>query len=412
MDCLETRTLLTAFHDGELPPDNRARVGEHLSGCPECRAMLADMARADQAAGVPDPGPAYWERFNARVMNRIERDEVVPGGAVLRPKHGWVRHQLRYLVPAVAAAALVVMVVRYGGMQPGPPTMARDGQVPGQAGTPGVLTPRPMARDGQVPGQAGTPGVLTPRPMARDGQVPGQAGTPGVLSPRPAVPPGISEQAAPIPTGDRMAKAEPEFRGGEPPRAGTGRDALGSNASTPAAVSVPSPPPVTAENEVPPRMQAERKKMEGASALLAEQQGAGKATSGDGLKMANDQSAEAPPAVSLGDTRPKAGPYPLASASPRTGSPCEHARTLAERKRFREAEYAQRACLAETMPEPAREKGLVFLAELLDRQARFAEADAVLSETQRLFPESRPLDSYRQQRPMVQKHPLTAPVTR
>ena len=61
---------------------------------------------------------------------------------------------------------------------------------------------------------------------------------------------------------------------------------------------------------------------------------------------------------------------------------------------------------------PSREKGLVFLAELLDRQGRFAEADAVIAEVDRQYPQSRPLDLYRQQRPMVQKQPMTAPLTR
>ena len=122
MDCRETQALLTAFHDGELPAADRARVEAHLRGCPECRARQADLARVDQAAGVPDPGPAYWDRFNARVMDRIARDAGDPGVTVLRPKGGWMRQQLRYLVPAAAAAALVVMVVRYGGMNPVAPT--------------------------------------------------------------------------------------------------------------------------------------------------------------------------------------------------------------------------------------------------------------------------------------------------
>ncbi|MFZ2224440.1 MAG: hypothetical protein WAV26_07105, partial [Candidatus Deferrimicrobium sp.] len=94
------------------------------------------------------------------------------------------------------------------------------------------------------------------------------------------------------------------------------------------------------------------------------------------------------------------------------GSPCEMARTLSGRERIREAQDAQRACLAGKLPDPAREKGLVFLAELLDRQARFADADAVIAEVDRRFPQSRPLDLYRQQRPMVQKRPMAVPVPR
>ena len=105
----------------ELPAADRVRVEEHLRACPECGALLADLARADRAAGVPDPGPAYWDRFNARVMDRVAREADGPGVKVLRPKGGWMREQLRYLVPA-AAAALVLVIVHYGGMRPGTPT--------------------------------------------------------------------------------------------------------------------------------------------------------------------------------------------------------------------------------------------------------------------------------------------------
>ncbi len=389
MECRETQTLLTAFHDGELPAAERVRVEEHLRGCTECAALLADLARADRAAGVPDPGPAYWDRFNARVMDRVAREADGQRVAVLRPKSGWMRQQLRYLVPAAAAAALVAMVVRYGGMHPGAPT--------------------------------------------------------------PTVPPAVSERAAPDSAGQRMAKADPESDGQGWPSAGAGRDATGSvaparatkkaessagtrrvpppvlanerlaavsreerdrladrsvpegneeasreRASAPAAIGVPSPPPmtfrgapagsppVTAADGMPSGMQAERK-MAGAATPMAEQHVAGKATSAPGMRVAKE---------------------------PAPGSPCELARTLAERERIREAEAAQRACLAQDPSASAQEKGLVFLAELLDRQARFAEADAVITDVDRQFPQSRPLELYRQQRPMVQRQPTTVPVTR
>lgn len=77
-----------------------------------------------------------------------------------------------------------------------------------------------------------------------------------------------------------------------------------------------------------------------------------------------------------------------------------------------EAEASQRVCLAQDPSPPAQEKGLIFLAELLDRQARFVEADRVLAEADRQFPKSIPLDLYRQQRPMVQKQQMHVPVPR
>ncbi len=350
MDCRETQALLNAFHDGELPAAERARVEGHLRGCPECGALLADLARMDQAAGVPDPGPAYWDRFNARVMDRVGREADGPGVRVLRPKGGWMREQLRYLVPAAAAAALVLVIVHYGGMRPGAPT--------------------------------------------------------------PAIPPAVSAPAAPDSAGERMAKAEPESDGQGLPGAGAGGDATGSVAparvkkgeSAAPARHVPPPapvgtltppstfraapagsPPVTAADGMTQESPAERKKMERAAAPMAEPQVAGKTTSASGMGIAQE---------------------------PSTGSPCELARTLAERERMRDAEAAQRACLAGDLDGPSREKGLVFLAELLDRQERFSEADAVIAEVEKQYPQSRPLDLYRQQRLTVQKEPKAVPVTR
>jgi hypothetical protein len=147
----------------------------------------------------------------------------------------------------------------------------------------------------------------------------------------------------------------------------------------------PGPPQVTAAGGMTQESPVERKKMERVAAPMAEPQGAGTAASAPGMGIAQE---------------------------PSPGSPCERAHALAERDRMRDAEAAQRACLAGDLDAPSREKGLVFLAELLDRQALFSEADAVIAEVDRRFPQSRPLDLYRRQRPMVQKRPEAVPVTR
>jgi hypothetical protein len=345
MKCRETRTLLTAFHDGELPAAGRARVEAHLRGCPECAALLADLARVDRAAGVPDPGPEYWDRFNARVRNRVEREADGPGVRVLRPKGGWMREQLRYLVPAAAGAALVVVIAHYGGINSGAPTPAAP---------PAVSKPAESAAARPVP------------------------------PPAPA-----KERVVTVTREERDRLADRSLPAGD-------AEASRDRAAAPAAVSAPSPtttfrgapagsPPVTSADGMTQGSPAERKKVERTAAPMEEPQGAGKTESASGTRVAKE-------------------------ASP--GSPCERARAHAERERFREAEDAQRACLSGDLDAPSREKGLVFLAELLDRQERFAEADAVIAEVDRRFPQSRPLDLYRKQRPMVQRQPKAVPVTR
>jgi len=378
MDCRETRSLLNAFHDGELPAADRARVEEHLRGCPKCGALLADLARADRAAGVPDPGPAYWDRFNARVMDRVEREADGPGVKVLRPKGGWMREQLRYLLPA-AAAALVLVIVYYGGIRPGVPTpavppAAGERAAPDSAGErTAKAEPGPLAakKSGGATAARRLPSpVLTEErsaavPRVERDRLPARPSPAGnEEAPRERAP--AAPAAAPSPPPMMSSKRSPDRQ--EWPGAGTGKVAAGSVA--PPAGS----PPVAAPEGTPPGMHAERMKMAGAADRVAEQQAAGKAKS--------------------------------------ASSPCDLARTLAEREQMRDAEAAQRACLAGDRNAPSREKGLVFLAELLDRQGRFSEADAVIAEIEKKYTQSRSLDLYLQQRPMVQKQPKAVPVTR
>jgi hypothetical protein len=286
-------------------------------------------------------------------MDRIAREADGRGVAVLRPKGGWVRQQLRYLVPAAAAAALVVMVVRFGGMTPSAPT-----------------------------------------PTA------------------PATPPAVSERSAPDASEERAAKAEPESDGQGWP---SGRDATDSVAPARAEKKAEStavlrrvPPPLP-DKERFATVTREERDLLADRASPAGNVGASqdRATAPAGIGVPSPQVAEEQAA---GKAKAASG-MRSAKESP-AGSPCELARTLAERERFREAEGAQRACLAGDLDAPSREKGLVFLAELLDRQARFADADAVIAEVDRRYPQSRPLDLYRQQRPMVQKQPMTAPGNR
>jgi anti-sigma factor RsiW len=337
MDCREIRANLAAYHDGELAPADRARVEAHLGGCGECAAILARLAAIDADVDVPDPGPGYWERFNRRVMDRLEKDAAVPG-AVLRPKRGWARRQLPYFIPAVAAAALLLVVVRQTGMDPfsrtssPPPALQTAPQAFPKAEGPGApaAAPSPKAK---IAARRVAP-KKSPSSVLMD------EGPPSVAGERVAAETGLSKELS----------------------------ARGSEETPPAPQSAGAAAETTAPRE-------------------REEKGiaAGKAD--------------------------RAVPKSMASAAPAAApSPCEAARSLAGRGRLKEAETAQRACLARETSPAVQESGMVFLAELLDRQSRFAEADSVLEETRRQFPESRPVDAYLRQRSQVQN--LGIPATR
>lgn len=311
--------MLAAYHDGELPPADRGRVEGHLRGCADCSAVLARLAGIDSNVGVPDPGPEYWDRFNRRVMDRLDAGKGAPA-AIVRPKRGWMRRGMPYFLPAAAAAALLLMVVRQTGVDP-------------------------FSRTTSPP-----------------------------ASP-PATPAG---KASPVPP---PALPEEKKEAAKPPASGAVAQLSGESVrKTAPSAPVPEAAPreVPAAPAAPPRADAAlafREKEEVAAGL-----GAGVAD-----RAMSKRAAAVPP--------------------PTAPSACDEARSLADRGRLGEAEAAQRACLERERAPEAQERGLLFLAELLDRQSRFAEADELLREARRQFPASRKLDDYLRQRPEVQGAP-------
>jgi hypothetical protein len=414
MDCRKAGGLLIAFHDGELPEADRAGVESHLCACPRCAALLADLARADGAAGVPDPGPEYWDRFNGRVAERIDREPARAGAPVLRPRHGWLRQQWRYLVPAVAAAALVVVVVRHAGVEraasPVPPPAATFAPGASEESGRSILPSQEQLRSPAGPAaSSGPPAALgpeaprfpaagprtSPAPPARRIGVPAAGSVPaepGASKEAIAVPPPSPPAPPPSPAGStsgtaKPAPAPPPVLAAAERAAGIAvredrsfRDDLGAIAQE-RAVALP-PASATRRAAVPPAAP-------GAESAADFRRSPGKD--------------EAVPAEKAWKERGRSGKSAADARSPEGRSPCDLARELAGRGRFAEAEAAQRACLASDPTPATQDPGLVFLAELLDRQSRFAEADEVLESTERRFPRSRPLELYRQQRPQLQR---------
>ncbi len=353
MDCRETRTLLIAFHDGELPAADRAQVEAHLRGCVECRALLTDLARADKAAGVPDPGSEYWSRFNARVLERVESEADGRKVALLRPKQGWMRQQFRYLVPAVAAAALVVVVVRYAGID---------------RGGPAALHVAPPALQAVSPPEIASPSPLAP--LEKDKALRRESWK--------------RNDREPVDHGSSPSTPVQYAEGNPPPP-----PALSSMpARPPASLPAPAPASAPAYAPAPPR--------ENEAAARADAYSRDQAAAGANVAAYSERKAESM-------ARAKSASPMFEAAPPRPPSFCDLARKLAAEGKLKEAESAQRACLDRDQAPATQETGMVFLAELLDRQARFEEADAVIEEARRQFPRSRPLDLYRQQRPMVQQ---------
>jgi anti-sigma factor RsiW len=55
LSCKELVELVTAYDEGVLPVDERARFDEHLAECPDCVEYLAQFRRTVAAIGLAAP---------------------------------------------------------------------------------------------------------------------------------------------------------------------------------------------------------------------------------------------------------------------------------------------------------------------------------------------------------------------
>ena len=125
---------LGAYFDRALDPAERARMDAHLKGCDDCLVELGKLASIDNDLARTlehDPGEEYFERFSARVAERIEAEGAAPAAhaarATRRPFGSWLSSP-RGLALAGTAAAFVVggAVVLMTARQVESPTLARQ----------------------------------------------------------------------------------------------------------------------------------------------------------------------------------------------------------------------------------------------------------------------------------------------
>jgi anti-sigma-K factor RskA len=126
MKCAEVHPTLAAFVLGGLEPEEDTEIQRHLHSCSECQSELEELRkvkRALDAAPPPTPPPAYLKE---EILSRI-RTEQLPrsnkAGAAEEssPLEAQRRSQktsrfnrfkeLRIVLPSVAAAALVAVII-------------------------------------------------------------------------------------------------------------------------------------------------------------------------------------------------------------------------------------------------------------------------------------------------------------
>jgi len=79
MNCEAAQALLSIYIDGELSSDKRVQLKDHLDGCTECVAELAELRRLDSAyRKLPSPKPPQdlWARIDESLAEPLVRSHV------------------------------------------------------------------------------------------------------------------------------------------------------------------------------------------------------------------------------------------------------------------------------------------------------------------------------------------------
>jgi anti-sigma factor RsiW len=106
---------LSEYLDGELSPQTRAELEQHLEGCFECRRTLGELrAVVARARALPDAEPVhdFWPGIAGRLAAAPQADQAALEVIDLRT-HRIERNQRRisFTLPQLAAASLVLMLL-------------------------------------------------------------------------------------------------------------------------------------------------------------------------------------------------------------------------------------------------------------------------------------------------------------
>jgi hypothetical protein len=105
----EAKILLSRFVDGELPPEDRQKVEEHVLGCVPCRELLALFQKNENLVASALSTDAFGEAVVASVVRRLDRAELPEAKPVEEGVLDWVRS--RPWISSAAAALLVASLV-------------------------------------------------------------------------------------------------------------------------------------------------------------------------------------------------------------------------------------------------------------------------------------------------------------
>ncbi len=118
MTCLEFRTVLDAYLDGELSAEQTAQAQEHIQRCTICRDEIASLQSLKeslrQSRGIPEPQVGYWEESRMQIHAKTVLSDSSPEEEPARPERESYYPLLRSIVSVAASIALLVTVLVIG----------------------------------------------------------------------------------------------------------------------------------------------------------------------------------------------------------------------------------------------------------------------------------------------------------
>ncbi|RZB33440.1 MAG: hypothetical protein SRB2_03993 [Desulfobacteraceae bacterium Eth-SRB2] len=79
MNCKRIKKrFLMDYIEGNLEPDQKTLVENHLVNCPQCREHFEEIQRIEhllKSYAVPNPGEAFWDRLSSGIYLRINTEK-------------------------------------------------------------------------------------------------------------------------------------------------------------------------------------------------------------------------------------------------------------------------------------------------------------------------------------------------
>ena len=90
------KQFLTNYMEGNLEPDQKTLVENHLANCPQCREHFREIqgiASLLKSYTVADPGEAFWDGLSSKIYSRVNSEKLTQRKPweILQDWMGWKR---------------------------------------------------------------------------------------------------------------------------------------------------------------------------------------------------------------------------------------------------------------------------------------------------------------------------------